>query len=113
MHRIQHLTKSHGIEGVVARDSGAAIMAKRAGVIDQIDAQRIVIRATEDLELGDAGVDIYRMRKFQRSNQNTCINQTPLVTVGQTVSKGEVIADGPSTDMGELALGKFKRFKLK
>ena len=62
-----------GIEGVVARDSGAAIMAKRAGIIDQIDAQRIVIRATEDLELGDAGVDIYRMRKFQRSNQNTCI----------------------------------------
>ena len=95
-----------GIEGVVARDSGAAIMAKRAGVIDQIDAQRIVIRATEDLELGDAGVDIYRMRKFQRSNQNTCINQRPLVKVGQTVSKGEVIADGPSTDMGELALGK-------
>ena len=95
-----------GIEGVVARDSGAAIMAKRAGIIDQIDAQRIVIRATEDLELGDAGVDIYRMRKFQRSNQNTCINQTPLVVVGQTVSKGEVIADGPSTDMGELALGK-------
>ena len=95
-----------GIEGVVARDSGAAIMAKRAGVIDQIDAQRIVIRATEDLELGDAGVDIYRMRKFQRSNQNTCINQRPLVKVGQTVAKGEVIADGPSTDMGELALGK-------
>ena len=95
-----------GIEGVVARDSGAAIMAKRAGIIDQIDAQRIVIRASEDLELGDAGVDIYRMRKFQRSNQNTCINQTPLVVVGQTVSKGEVIADGPSTDMGELALGK-------
>jgi len=95
-----------GIEGVVARDSGAAIMAKRAGVIDQIDAQRIVIRATEDLELGDAGVDIYRMRKFQRSNQNTCINQTPLVTVGQTIAKGEVIADGPCTDMGELALGK-------
>ena len=95
-----------GIEGVVARDSGAAIMAKRAGIIDQIDAQRIVIRVTEDLELGDAGVDIYRMRKFQRSNQNTCINQTPLVVVGQTISKGEVIADGPSTDMGELALGK-------
>ena len=95
-----------GIEGIVARDSGAAIMANRAGVIDQIDAQRIVIRATEDLELGDAGVDIYRMRKFQRSNQNTCINQTPLVVVGQTVARGEVIADGPSTDMGELALGK-------
>ena len=76
------------------------------GVVDQIDAQRIVIRATSDLELGDAGVDIYRMRKFQRSNQNTCINQRPLVKVGQTVTKGEVIADGPSTDMGELALGK-------
>ena len=95
-----------GIEEVVARDSGAAIMARRAGVIDQVDAQRIVIRATHDLELGDAGVDIYRMRKFQRSNQNTCINQRPLVKVGQTVDKGEVIADGPSTDLGELALGK-------
>ncbi|MEM8694387.1 MAG: DNA-directed RNA polymerase subunit beta, partial [Pseudomonadota bacterium] len=95
-----------GIEEKVAIDSGAAIQAKRSGVIDQIDAQRIVIRATEDLELGDAGVDIYRMRKFQRSNQNTCINQRPLVKVGQTVAKGEVIADGPSTDLGELALGK-------
>ena len=89
-----------GIEEVVARDSGAAIMAKRAGIIDQVDAQRIVIRATEDLELGDAGVDIYRMRKFQRSNQNTCINQRPLVKVGDTVLKGEVIADGPSTRYG-------------
>ena len=95
-----------GIEEVVARDSGAAIMARRAGVIDQVDASRIVIRATEDLELGDAGVDIYRMRKFQRSNQNTCINQRPLVKVGDTVAKGQVVADGPSTDMGELALGK-------
>ncbi|RYH04354.1 DNA-directed RNA polymerase subunit beta [Salipiger sp. IMCC34102] len=95
-----------GIEEVVARDSGAAIMARRAGVIDQVDASRIVVRATSDLELGDAGVDIYRMRKFQRSNQNTCINQRPLVKVGDTVQKGEVIADGPSTDMGELALGK-------
>ena len=95
-----------GIEEVVARDSGAAIMARRGGIIDQVDAQRIVIRATSDLELGDAGVDIYRMRKFQRSNQNTCINQRPLVKVGDLVTKGEVIADGPSTDMGELALGK-------
>jgi DNA-directed RNA polymerase subunit beta len=95
-----------GIEEVVARDSGAAIMARRGGVIDQVDAARIVVRATEDLELGDAGVDIYRMRKFQRSNQNTCINQRPLVQVGQRVEKGEVIADGPSTDLGELALGK-------
>ena len=95
-----------GIEEVVARDSGAAIMAFRGGIIDQVDAQRIVVRATEDLSLGDAGVDIYRLRKFQRSNQNTCINQRPLVKVGDTVTKGEVIADGPSTDMGELALGK-------
>ena len=95
-----------GIEEVVARDSGAAIMARRGGIIDQVDATRIVIRATEDLELGDAGVDIYRMRKFQRSNQNTCINQRPLVKVGDRVQKGEVVADGPSTDMGELALGK-------
>ncbi|MGA1614993.1 MAG: DNA-directed RNA polymerase subunit beta, partial [Lutimaribacter sp.] len=95
-----------GIEGVVARDSGAAIMARRAGVIDQVDAQRIVIRATEDLELGDAGVDIYRMRKFQRSNQNTCINQRPLVKVGDRVQAGDIIADGPSTQLGELALGR-------
>ncbi|SDI93272.1 DNA-directed RNA polymerase subunit beta [Alloyangia pacifica] len=95
-----------GIEEVVARDSGAAIMAKRGGVIDQVDAQRIVIRATDGLEPGDPGVDIYRMRKFQRSNQNTCINQRPLVKVGDLVGKGEVIADGPSTDIGELALGK-------
>ncbi len=95
-----------GIEGKVAIDSGAAIQAKRAGVIDQVDAQRIVIRATEDLEVGDPGVDIYRLRKFQRSNQNTCINQRPLVKVGDLVTKGEVVADGPSTDIGELALGK-------
>ncbi|MGC1259798.1 MAG: DNA-directed RNA polymerase subunit beta [Jannaschia helgolandensis] len=95
-----------GMEEVVARDSGAAIMARRGGVIDQVDAERIVVRATEDLILGDAGVDIYRLRKFQRSNQNTCINQRPLVKVGDNVSKNEVLADGPSTDMGELALGK-------
>ncbi|MDE0524251.1 MAG: DNA-directed RNA polymerase subunit beta [Boseongicola sp.] len=95
-----------GIEEVVARDSGAAIMARRAGVIDQVDAQRIVVRATEGLEPGDPGVDIYRLRKFQRSNQNTCINQRPLVKVGDGVTKGEVIADGPSTELGELALGK-------
>ena len=95
-----------GIEEVVARDSGAAIMARRGGVIDQVDANRIVIRATEDLSIGDPGVDIYRLRKFQRSNQNTCINQRPLIKVGDKVIKGEVIADGPSTDLGELALGK-------
>ena len=95
-----------GIESVVARDSGAAIMAKRGGIIDQVDATRVVVRVTDDLEPGDPGVDIYSLRKFQRSNQNTCINQRPLVTVGDKVIKGEVIADGPSTDMGELALGK-------
>jgi len=95
-----------GIEGVVARDSGASIMARRAGVIDQVDAQRIVVRATGDLDPSDPGVDIYRLRKFQRSNQNSCINQRPLVKVGDSVQQGEVIADGPATDQGELALGK-------
>ena len=95
-----------GIEAVVARDSGAAIMARRAGIIDQVDAQRIVVRATELLEPGEAGVDIYRLRKFKRSNQSSCINQRPLVKVGDTVVRGEVVADGPCTDMGELALGR-------
>ncbi|MEO1542292.1 MAG: DNA-directed RNA polymerase subunit beta, partial [Pseudomonadota bacterium] len=95
-----------GMEEVVARDSGAAITAHREGVVDQVDAMRIVVRATGDLQPGDAGVDIYRLRKFQRSNQNTCINQRPLVKVGDRVRAGEVVADGPSTDLGELALGK-------
>jgi len=95
-----------GIEAVVARDSGAAIMARRAGVIDQVDATRIVVRATEMLDPGEPGVDIYRLRKFKRSNQSSCINQRPLVKVGDTVVRGEVVADGPCTDMGELALGR-------
>jgi DNA-directed RNA polymerase subunit beta len=95
-----------GIEGVVARDSGAAIMARRAGVIDQVDASRIVVRATGELDPSDPGVDIYRLRKFKRSNQSSTINQRPLVKVGDTVAKGQVIADGPCTDMGELALGR-------
>ncbi|MBN8632634.1 MAG: DNA-directed RNA polymerase subunit beta [Rhodobacterales bacterium] len=95
-----------GIEAVVARDSGAAIMARRAGVIDQVDATRIVVRATEMLEPGEPGVDIYRLRKFKRSNQSSCINQRPLVKVGDTVKRGEVVADGPCTDFGELALGR-------
>ncbi|MDC3108261.1 DNA-directed RNA polymerase subunit beta, partial [Paracoccaceae bacterium] len=95
-----------GMESVVAKDSGAAIVAKRSGIIDQVDAMRIVVRVTDEVELGDHGVDIYRLRKFQRSNQNTCINQRPLVKKGDQVARGEVIADGPSTDMGELALGK-------
>ena len=95
-----------GIEEVVARDSGAAITAARGGIIDQVDATRIVVRVTDAMDAGDPGVDIYRLRKFQRSNQNTCINQRPLVKVGDRVSMGEVVADGPSTDIGELALGK-------
>ena len=95
-----------GMEEVVARDSGAAIAARRTGVIDQVDATRIVIRATEETDPSKPGVDIYRLRKFQRSNQNTCINQRPLVKVGDSVSAGEIIADGPSTDLGDLALGK-------
>ena len=95
-----------GMEGVVARDSGAAIAARRSGVIDQIDATRIVIRATEDLDPTKSGVDIYRLMKYQRSNQSTCINQRPLVKVGDLVRKGDIIADGPSTDLGELALGR-------
>ena len=95
-----------GMEPIVARDSGAAIGARRGGVVDQVDATRIVVRATEDLESGKSGVDIYRLMKFQRSNQNTCINQRPLVSVGDVVNKGDIIADGPSTDLGDLALGR-------
>ena len=95
-----------GMEPIVARDSGAAIAARRAGVIDQVDATSIVVRATEDLETSRSGVDIYRLMKFQRSNQNTCINQRPLVRVGDIVNKGDIIADGPSTDLGDLALGR-------
>jgi DNA-directed RNA polymerase subunit beta len=95
-----------GMEEVVARDSGAAIVARRTGVVDQVDATRIVIRATEEVDPGSSGVDIYTLRKFQRSNQNTCINQRPLVRVGDVLAKGDIIADGPSTDLGELALGR-------
>lgn len=95
-----------GMEPIVARDSGAAIAARRTGVVDQVDATRVVIRATEDLHPGKSGVDIYRLMKFQRSNQSTCINQRPLVKVGDLVNKGDIIADGPSTDLGDLALGR-------
>jgi DNA-directed RNA polymerase subunit beta len=95
-----------GMEGVVARDSGAAIAARRTGVVDQVDATRIVIRATDEPDPTRPGVDIYRLMKFQRSNQNTCINQRPLVKVSDQVKKGDIIADGPSTDLGELALGR-------
>ncbi|MFZ1960310.1 MAG: DNA-directed RNA polymerase subunit beta [Methylovirgula sp.] len=95
-----------GMESVVARDSGAAIAARRTGYVDQIDATRIVVRATEETDPSKPGVDIYRLLKFQRSNQSTCINQKPLVRVGDFVRKGDVIADGPSTDLGDLALGR-------
>ncbi len=95
-----------GMEPIVARDSGAAIGAKRGGIVDQVDATRIVIRATEDLDPSKSGVDIYRLHKFQRSNQSTCINQRPLVRVGDHIQKGDIIADGPSTDLGDLALGR-------
>ena len=95
-----------GMEAVVAHDSGAAIAARRTGVIDQVDATRIVVRATEETDSTKSGVDIHNLRKFQRSNQNTCINQRPLVKVGDRVRAGDIIADGPSTDLGELALGR-------
>ncbi|SNB63114.1 DNA-directed RNA polymerase subunit beta [Arboricoccus pini] len=95
-----------GMEDVVARDSGAAITAKRAGVIDQVDGSRIVVRVTDESARADKVVDIYTLRKFQRSNQNTCINQRPLVKVGDVVAAGDIVADGPSTQLGELALGR-------
>ena len=95
-----------GMEPIVARDSGAAIAARRTGVVDQIDATRIVVRATEEQDPAKPGVDIYRLMKYQRSNQSTCINQKPLVRVGDLVQKGDIIADGPSTDLGDLALGR-------
>src|SRR5207342_3427575 len=94
-----------GMEEAVARDSGATIVARREGVVDQIDGARIVVRATND-DATTKGVDIYRLRKFMRSNQSTCINQRPLVKVGDLVHDGEIIADGPSTELGELALGR-------
>jgi len=95
-----------GMEEVVARDSGVSIVARRTGMVDQIDATRIVIRASEETNLSVSGVDIYNLLKFQRSNQNTCINQRPLVKVGDVVTAGDIIADGPSTELGELALGR-------
>jgi DNA-directed RNA polymerase subunit beta len=95
-----------GLEDVVARDSGSAIAARRSGVVDQVDATRIVVRATEETDPTLPGIDIYRLKKFQRSNQSTCINQRPLVNEGDVVQKGDIIADGPSTQLGELALGK-------
>lgn len=95
-----------GIERMVASDSGATVVAKRGGVVDSVDASRVVVRVSdEENETDEVGVDIYNLIKFTRSNQNTCINQRPLVEVGDIVEKGDVLADGPSTDLGELALG--------
>ena len=95
-----------GIESDVALDSGVTIVAKRNGVVDKIDGKRIVIKATDETDLKKSSVDIYNLQKFKRSNQNTCINQKPLVRVGDIVNIGDIIADGPSTKLGELALGK-------
>ena len=95
-----------GMEAPVARDSGATITARRSGVVDQVDATRIVVRASDDSSHAETGVDIYNLLKFQRSNQNTAIHQRPLVKVGDVVKAGDAIADGPSTDLGDLALGR-------
>jgi len=99
-----------GIERTVAVDSGVTVVAKRGGVVDKVDASRIVIKVNEEeMVPGEAGIDIYNLVKYTRSNQNTCINQTPTVNVGEPVMRGDVLADGPSTDMGELALGQNMR----
>ena len=95
-----------GIERDVALDSGVTIVAKRDGIVDKIDGKRIVIKVTEETDFTKSGVDIYNLQKFKRSNQNTCINQKPLVRVGDKVKSGDIIADGPATKLGELALGK-------
>jgi DNA-directed RNA polymerase subunit beta len=95
-----------GMESVVARDSGAAISARRTGIVDQVDATRIVVRATEEMDPSKPGIDIYNLRKFKRSNQNSAINQRPLVRAGDRVEVGDIIADGQSTDLGDLAIGK-------
>ncbi|MSP37492.1 MAG: DNA-directed RNA polymerase subunit beta [Deltaproteobacteria bacterium] len=95
-----------GMEKVVARDSGVTVVARRDGVIESVDSTRIVVKADKTSGPRDTGVDIYNLVKYQRSNQNTCINQRPIVVVGDQVKAGDVIADGPSTEMGELALGR-------
>ncbi|MDH5730630.1 MAG: DNA-directed RNA polymerase subunit beta, partial [Gammaproteobacteria bacterium] len=95
-----------GMEKTVAIDSGVTVIAKRGGTVDSVDAARIVVRVNDDeAHAGEAGVDIYNLTKYSRSNQNTCINQRPLVSLGDKISRGDVLADGPSTSLGELALG--------
>ena len=95
-----------GMEKTVARDSGVTVVARRDGVVESVDSTRIVVKADKPSSARDTGVDIYNLVKYQRSNQNTCINQRPIVTIGDHVRAGDVIADGPSTEMGELALGR-------
>ncbi|MEO5364624.1 MAG: DNA-directed RNA polymerase subunit beta, partial [Magnetococcus sp. DMHC-8] len=95
-----------GMESVVARDSGVAIVCRRSGVVEEVEASRIVVKADEEPGSLEPGVDIYKLTKFARSNQNTCINQRPLVRAGDRVTRGDIIADGSSTDLGELALGR-------
>ena len=95
-----------GMEGIVARDSGVCVVARRGGVVETVDAARIVIRVSDaETASGEAGVDIYNLTKYTRSNQNTCINQKPLVSEGDKIAANDILADGPSIDMGELALG--------
>ncbi|MFT6791716.1 MAG: DNA-directed RNA polymerase subunit beta, partial [Cellvibrionaceae bacterium] len=99
-----------GMERTVAQDSGVCVVAKRGGVIERVDAARITVRANDgETESGDAGVDIYNLTKYVRSNQNTCINQRPIVNVGDKIARGDILADGPSVDIGELALGQNMR----
>ena len=99
-----------GFERFVAGDSGVCVVAKRGGAIESVDASRIVVRVnSSEVETGDAGVDIYNLTKYTRSNQNTCINQRPIVQLGDVISQGDILADGPSIDMGELALGQNMR----
>ena len=99
-----------GIERNIARDSGVCVVAKRGGVIESVDASRVVVRVNDDeITAGDAGVDIYNLTKYVRSNQNTCINQRAIVNLGEQVSRGDILADGPSVDLGELALGQNMR----
>jgi DNA-directed RNA polymerase subunit beta len=95
-----------GMEGVVARDSGVTVVARRSGMVEDVDSTRVVIRATDGNGSGDSPVDIYKLTKFQRTNQNTCYNQRPIVRKGDLVERGQIIADGPATEMGQLALGK-------
>ena len=99
-----------GMERIVASDSGVCVVAFRGGIIESVDAARIIVRVfDEETDAGDAGVDIYNLTKYTRSNQNTCISQRPLVKEGDTITRGDILADGPSIDMGELALGQNMR----